>query len=885
MVKWDSVWIALKSVFRNGKVEDELNEEVSFHLEMQTRHNIEKGMDPETAKKKALKSFGGAEKTKEDCRDGWGLRLLSDTRRDTAYGIRQLMKDKGFAIVSVVTLGIGIGACASMFSLVNAVLLKPLPFEDPERLVWIQSAKAMGLSAQTHTVDNFKEFRDENNSFESMGAYFAFFDYGAYIHADERGNMIARVRCAGITEGFIETLGIKLALGRNFEGSEWAFNGPPSVILSHSYWKSHFNSDRGVVGTNISINGRPTNVVGVLPASFDFDSVFTPGTEVEMLVPFPLSEETNRYGNTIFGIGRLKEGVSVEAGGANLKLVSDRIKERLGSQHRRFHHHMNTESLDDRIRGPFRTAFYVLSVAVGCVLAIACVNIANLLIARSNGRRKEFSLRAALGAQRWRLIRQTLVESLILSGWGLALGLGLAYVATNWISGLQAFSIPMIQNVSIDGYAIGFVVLIAGVTGLGCGIFPALQFSRSAPFEALGDESQRGSSGRRTVWLRKGLVVTEVALSCLLLVCAGLLIRSFDRLLDVDLGFEPSNAIAWRVDGGREFESYQERANYYEALLDSIEALPGIEVAGIADTLPLGRNRQWGIVPRMNDGERGPGTGAFPRVVNHSYAEAMGIEVLAGRFFNAFETSESESVIVLNKNLADQLWKGDDPLGKTVFVNGRFEAKVVGVVSDVKHNSLDAAPSNEMYLNFHQIGDFMAAEMVVRSKLSTELLISTVRKGLQEYTGRPPSNEFKTLQSLVDHSVAPERLFKDVLSAFSLVALVLAAVGLYGVIAYSVGQRVREIGIRLAIGASPGRIRSMILTEGVWMTAIGITIGLLGAYGFSRYLSGMLYEVSTTDPFIFALNASVVAGIAILAAFLPARQASKGDPNEALRVE
>lgn len=878
-------WIGLKSIFRRNQFESDLDEEMQFHLEMQTKQNIERGMSPRKARLEALRAFGGEEKFKEICRESWGMRIVLDFWRDIAFGFRQLRKDKGFAFVSIATLAIGIGACSAMFSVVNTVLLEELPFEEPERLAWAQSHYTTGLSSQTMRVDNYLEWRDENDSFESMGAYFAFFEYSSYFLEDGGGNLVDRLNGVPITEGFLETLGVQPFLGRGFEANELVWNGPQVVILNHDTWKRHFGSDASVIGTSVTISGEPRTIVGVMPPSFDFDAVFTPGTKVDMLMPFPLVEETNRFGNTLSIVGRLKGGVTVDEAETNLKLITDRIKERVGERDGRYHHAANVSKLDDRVRGPYRSAFWILSGAVVCVLIIACVNIANLLIARSNGRRKEFAMRAAIGAKRWQLFRQTLVESLILSFGGLAFGLLLAVLGTNWISSLEAFSIPLVQNVSVDGTSIVFVVLISCLAGIVCGILPAIQFSGTAPMEALGDDGQRGTSGKRSAWLRKGLVVIEVALSCLLLIAAGLLIRSVESLLDEELGFEPSNAFVWHLDGAKAFDSWQERSIFYSDLADAIEALPGVDRAGLTDTLPLGRNRQWGVRAKVGENGQEPrGSGVFPRVVDDGYADAMGIKLVAGRFFNAFDTEDSQMGFVINEKLAKRLWDGQDPIGKAI-VTGRREGIVIGVVEDVRHSSLDEKPSPEMYLYLKQLGDGTPNELVVRSKMPPELLVARVREGLRSYDKRIPIDDFVQLQSLIDKSVAPQRLIKNVLSAFSFVALILATIGLYGVISYTIGQRTREIGIRLAIGAHPSEIVKMIVRDGLGMTVLGTVIGLAGAYGLSRYMSSLLYQVSATDPMIFASNAVVVAAIAMVASFLPARKASKADPTQALRVD
>ena len=491
---------------------------------------------------------------------------------DVRFALRQLTKNPGFSIVAVLTLTLGIGTCSAMFSLVHAVLFRPLPFRDSDRLVWIENVGSGGLSARTTRVDNFLEWRAQNRSFEELAAYFAFFDYSRYtlIGSGEP----RRLRGVGISKNFLGILGVQPMLGRGFTDEECAWNGRKAAMLSHAFWRQDFAADPNVVGRTITLNGDPTEIVGVLPPSFDFDSVFAPGTEVELLLPFPLTEETARWGNTLFSIGRLKPSATIQQAQAEFDVISRQVS---SAHPERGGFGARMSGLETSIRGGFRQSLLMLFAAVGCVLLIACVNLSNLLLARANARRREFAVRVALGATRWHLIRQTLTESLMLALGGCVLGVPLAFVATQGLSRLRTFSIPLLQSTTVDATVLGFTVAMTGLAGLVCGTLPALQLARGNMQQRLNDAGARGTGGAAAALVRKALVISEIAVACVLLVGAGLLIQSFEKLLDVNLGFQPKRAVSWRVDPTRSFNSLAEANRYYDGLIAQVAAVPGVE--------------------------------------------------------------------------------------------------------------------------------------------------------------------------------------------------------------------------------------------------------------------------------------------------------------------
>ncbi len=798
---------------------------------------------------------------------------------DLRFALRQLLKNPGFTAVAVLTLALGIGACTAMFSVVHAVLLRPLPFREPQRLVWIENVGTGGLSARTTRVDNFLGWREQNESFEELGAYFAFFDYARFTlidHGEPR-----RLRGVGISQNFLDVLGVRPLLGRGFADEECVWNGRKAALLSHAFWQQHFNGDRNAVGSTITLNGDPTEIVGVLPPSFDFDSIFAPGTEVEMLLPFPLAPETARWGNTLFAVGRLKPTVTIRQAQAEFDVISGRIHEAHAD---RGGFGARMTALEDSIRGSFRTAMFILSAAVVCVLLIACVNLSNLLLAHANARRKEFAVRSALGASAWRLARQILVESLVLAFGGCVIGVPLAFALTEGLSRLKAFSIPLLQTTSVDLTVLVFTVMLSFLAGLACGILPAWQLWHSDARENLSDAGERGSGGRSAGLLRRSLVTAEVALACVLLVAAGLLIRSFAEVLNVDLGFQSRSAIAWRADPVRAFKSLAEGNRYYDQLVEKVAAIPGVESVGLSDCLPLGRNRTWGAGAKGLSYPPGTYPIAFPRMVDHRYLQTMRIPLRAGRYFDVRDTADTEKVIVINETMARHLWPGEEAVGQIVTV-GRSDWRVIGVVGDVRHSTLEEQSGAEMYLSFRQTDDWSAIEVVVRSSRPAQSLVGDVRAALKEFDPTLPNSEFKTLEQIVDHAVAPRRLITNLLGTFSSLALLLASIGLYGVIAYSVSQRTKELGIRMAIGAQRDDVLRLVLREGLTTAGIGVVLGLIGAFLATRLLKSMLFGVSATNPLIFAVNALILMAVALAACLLPARRASRIDPMEALRYE
>jgi predicted permease len=797
---------------------------------------------------------------------------------DLKYAFRQLLKAPGFAFVAIATLALGIGVCTAMFSIVDAVLLKPLPFREPERLVWVENVFGGGLSGRTSRSDTLLAWREHSTSFEALGGYFAFFDYGR-LTLSGAGDP-ERLRGVGVSDNFLPVLGVPLLHGRNFTAEECAWQGPGAVLLSHSFWKRRFSSDPGVVGRSLTLNNTPNTIVGVLPPTFDFDSIFSPGSEIDVITPFPLTPETAQWGNTLFGIGRLRPGKTVAQAQAELTTISDALRKTITNAGS---FGAAVSPIGDALRGRFRTAFLILTGAVACVLAIACVNLSNLLLARANARRQEFAVRVALGASRRRLVQQALTESLLLAFAGSLVGIPVAVAATRALARLQTFGVPLLQDARVDPVALAVTLGLTTLAGVACGLLPALHLSRGHHGQALQAASHQRTASRSSATARNSLVVAEVALACVLLVGGGLLFRSFGALLQVQLGFDPQHAMAWRVDTPRTFASNAEATAYLDAAVRRVAALPGVEAVGLGDTLPLGRNRTWGAGAEGVEYPKGQYPIAYPRIVDHRYLQAMRVPLRSGRYFDERDDATAPKRVIINESLARRLWPDRDALGQRLAQNGG--STVFGVVADARHGTLEEAGGYEMYFDYRQGAQWGGMEMVVRSARPPESLVADVRAALLAHDPSLPNGEFYPLERLIDNAVAPRRLITRLLGFFSTLALTLAALGLYGVIAYSVVQRRQEIGIRMAIGAQRSDVLGLVLSGGLKLVTLGVALGLAGAFALTRLLQGLLFGVSAHDPLAFAGNAALLFTVAMAACALPALRATRVDPMATLRAD
>jgi predicted permease len=803
--------------------------------------------------------------------------LLQDLR----YTARTLRRDAGFAVFAILIAGLGIGASVTVFSVVNTLLLRPLPFASPSELVWIANRDTAGLSGQTTQVGHMLDLRERTRTLSAIAGYFAFYGVGDNLLRGSGGEP-ERLSGVPVSENFFEVLGVTPMLGRAFNAQESAWNGPKAVMLGYAIWERRFHRDPNIVGTSLVINDDPHTVVGVLPASFDFATIFAPGSRFDLYFPFPLSPETNRWGNTMAMIGRLKGGASADAARAEIRALAQQIT-REHPERNSFEGHV--KPLAEQVTGNVRLAAWVLAGAVGMVMLIVCANLSNLLLARTAARQKEVAVRMALGAGRGRVVAQLLTEGLVVSCSGALLGLVLAVGGTRLLTGLEAVSIPLLRDVRTDGMALGFALILAVVTGLVFGLAPALHASGPAMTSALKEASRGSTEGRGRSQMRSALVVSEIAFACVLLVGAGLLIRSLMRVLEVNIGFEPARAATIRVDPDSRYTTPAQRVAYLDEVLRRVRQAPGIESAAITDALPLGRNRTWGAGARGVTYERGKYPTAFVRVISEGYPAAMGVPLVAGRDLAASDTSDTEPVMLVNKTLAAVLWPGVDPIGQYIRGPCAKERRVVGIVGDVRHLSLEQDSGNEMYIPARQCNDLAGAYLVVRSALPPGQLAATLRTALAPVAGTLANNDFRTLQQLVDRSVSPRRFTVLLLGGFAAFALVLASLGIYALISYSVNQRTQEIGIRMALGASARDVQARILGQTLRLAAIGMALGAACSWLLVRGAASLLFGVTPRDPQTFLGMAFLLTVVALVAGYLPARRASRIDPMAALRAE
>jgi predicted permease len=599
-----------------------------------------------------------------------------------------------------------------------------------------------------------------------------------------------------------------------------------------------------------------------------------------MFEPLPLSPEINREGNTVAIIGRLKPGVTVQSAAAETAVLGKLLQQ---AHKDRNDFEPKVSGLAQHVSGQLRPTLLVLACAVGVVMLIVCANLSNLLLARGATRKKEIAIRTAMGAGRGRLIGQMLTESLVLSSCGAALGLLLAFVGTRALAHLTSVSIPLLSDVRIDGSVLGFTLVAALLTGLLFGLVPALQVQDLKLHDTLKDSSRGSSQGRGHAWIRGALVVSEIGLACVLLVGAGLLIRSFLRVLDVNMGFRPERAAALRIDPNSSYKTQEARNSYFTEALHRVMDVPGIEGAGLSDSLPLGHNRSWGVAAKGVQYTPQNYPNGFPRIISDGYFHAMGIPLKAGRDFTERDTKGSLNVIIINETLAKNLFPGQDPIGKIVRADDP-DRTVVGVVGDVHHMALEEGSGNEFYIPMRQTQDYGTVDLVVRTSLPTAELASRLREALRPIEPDLPTANMRTLQTMVDRAVSPRRFVVWLLGGFAGFALVLASLGIYAVISYSVSQRTQEIGIRMALGASAETLQRSILLQTLGLAGIGMVVGVVASWVLARTLSGLLFGVTSSDPVTFLGMLVILTAVAALAGYLPARRASQIDPMAALRM-
>jgi predicted permease len=880
---------------RRRPLDADLEAELAAHLQMAIDDNIARGLSPSEARRIALISIGGMEQARYRHREVRGFMNLDILLQDLKYTLRKLWRDPSFTVVAGLILALAIGANIAVFSVVNTLLLRPLPFHNAQELVWIAPPPTKcGLSCATYSTDAYDEFRAGTRSYQDVTGYFAFSSAGNL--SLNLGGAPIPATSIDVIQNFFQLLGVHAQMGRVFTPDDARNGAAPVVLLTHAWWKRQFNADPNIVGKTFDMNGQQTTVIGVLPASFDFGAVFAPGTKVDAITPLNLYGPPRDWGNIITMIGRMKPGVTLGQAVEEAARVAPHMcwnnkhPETCGD----YKGAVVPVPLKDYISGKLRRSLVVLWCAVGAILLIACVNLSNLLLARAASRAKEFAMRGALGASRGRIVRQLLTESLVLSAIGAILGFMLAAVLVQWLAHQGAIALPLLSTLHLDGAALGWTVLIAVFAATIFGLVPGLRMAGGNVYESLKDAGPGATASRKHERIRSVLVVTEVALACMLLVGAGLLLRSFMNVLNVDLGFEPDRAAAIKVDYDANVPndkdgslSAQKLSVIFQQILSRVSALPGVEAAGVVDYLPLGQNRAWGLP--FPKGVKRPkiDTGPLVYVISPGYMRAMGTSI-RGRDFAWSDGPKSEQVVMINKSFAKFLagyadWPNGDAVGHPLANGGGPDLHIVGVVDDVHEENVDGEAGWQIYYPMTQASP-NGAELVVRTRMQPSALAGSVLATLREMNPKQPAAEFKPIRMLVAHAVSGRQFFMLLVVSFATLGLLLAALGIYGVISYTVTRQTQEIGIRMALGASAGHVRRQILTATLRLALIGVVLGVGASIAGARLIAALLFGTSPWDVATYGSMAMLLLLIAALSGYIPAFRASRINPTVALRT-
>jgi putative ABC transport system permease protein len=805
--------------------------------------------------------------------------------QDLRYALRKLRASPGFTIAALASLALGIGATTAIFSVVNGVLLKPLPYADPHELVMVWEHNfPRGLTRNTVSPANFIAWSEQASVFESLAALF---ETSATVTGSGEPERVGLVFASA---SLFPLLGVQPVIGRPYTSDEDRAGAARVALLGYGFWQRRFGGDRSVIGRTLTVDGQPVTVIGVLPDGFAFDLPVKfgwTGTQ-DVWIPFQFAADARSFsGRYLQVVGRLSSGVTVQRAQDRMSALAVQFAQDLPERQTGWS--VNVVPLDEQLVGDVRKALLLILGAVTLVLLIACANVANLLLARSIDRRQELTLRAALGASRAATIRQLLVESLVLAAAGGILG---AWLAWTTVEGLVALSpdIPRLEQVTVDGAVLGFTLVVSVITGLLFGLAPALRASRVELGAALKEGGARGGGGAAVSRMRNSLVVAEVGLSIVLLVGAGLLIRSFARQLDVGVGIETERLVLADVQlPGSDYPEPSKRARTFQTLVERVQALPGVQSASAITFPPLsGAGSATGFW--VNDRPipaQGEGPVADIRWVHRDYHRTLGIPLVAGRLFDRTDAEGTPLRVVVNRQFAESFWPGESATGKSISMpwQDTLVAEIIGVVEDVRHDGPRTEIRPMIYWHHPQFHAFNFMTLVVRTSWDRVTIAPALRAEVQAVDRNLPIYNVRTLESALSETLARARLATISLGFFALVALTLAGVGVYGVLAYSVSQRTREFGIRMAVGAVQQTLVLLVLKQGLRLVAIGLVIGTVTALAASRVMRGLIFEIGTTDPLSFLGAAVVLSVVALLACYLPARRATRVDPVVALRTE
>ena len=893
----------MSNVFRShARRQEELDEEIRAHLEMAIRDRMSRGETREEAERAARREFGDVTTVREVTGDMWSGQSVERVMQDVRWALRGLLRAPGFAAVAILTLALGIGANTAIFSVVNGVLLEPLAYPRSHELVYITSQfPTLGFDQFPVDAAEYLELRERNRSFQDVGAYVI-----NAVNIGGEGQQPARVTSAIATASLFTTLGVPARLGRTFTPAEMLPNAANVAVLSSELWESVFAGDRAIIGKQIDVEGVKTTVVGVMPPGFD---IHDQGVKFwQPLTLDPAQRQQYRGGHFLLLVGRLAPNVTLARAQSELQTLLAQWPAADGADPNAApgapgfvhtpttkNHRLRYDDLQKDIVGSIGTALVVLQAAVGLVLLIACANMANLLLMRAETRHKELAVRAALGAGRSRLMRQFLAEGLVLSFGGAIAGVALAYWGLHALVAANSGSIPRAASVALDGRVLLFTLLLAIGTGLLFGLAPLLHLSTNSIGLTLRDAGSRTTAGAARNRVRRALVIAEMAFAVMLVVGAGLLLRSFWNLMRVDSGFDRSNLTTFNVVlPATPYRDSTRRVAFFSNLMAQLGAVPGVKAVAAMSGLPPRRqvNANDTVIEGYVPVPGGPSQNVdYYQYVTPSYVSTMGIPVVEGRSFGPADGPLSTPVAMINQRMAQLFYGKTSPIGRRVQPGGsKTWFTIVGVLKDVKQGGVDSRTGSELYMDYEQAPAALGfaprnMNVVIRSPLEPASLAATVRRSVSTLDPTLPVVKFRTMDDVFSDSVSRPRFLAQLLGIFAAVALALAAIGTYGVLAYSVTVRRRELGIRMALGSSQQGLLSLVLGQGMGLAVLGLVVGLAGAFGVTRLAASLLFGVKPADPLTFVGVSAFMLAVAFLACLVPARRATRVDPLVALRTE
>lgn len=876
-----SFWLRLQSLFHRSRVSDRLNDEFHFHLEQQIAENIASGMDPDEARHAAARIFGNQTALREQTLEKWHWLWLETFVRDVQYAGRGLARTPGFAVVAILVIALGIGATTALFTVVRSVLLEPLPFKDARRLVRLYEHTADGKFPYNSVAAGvFVEWKKQSVAFSGLSIFNIDFAYGL---SGTGGQLPEKVRASECSWDLFDTLGVQPALGRSFTASDDRPSANATVVLSWGLWKRRFGGDPAVLNQSIHLDTKPYTVIGVMPAWFAY-----PESRVQVWTPVHHEERPDRWqvlDNHMFKVvGRLKPGVTQAAATQEISLITRRIHD-AHLDNPFISDAANSRPLLDSIVGDVKTPLYVLLAATGCLLLIACLNVASLLVARSAARRKELAVRTALGGSRWRLLSEHLTETSLLSVFGGAAGLAFAYAAIQWFVAFRR-DMSRVEAIHVDAAVIGFAVGLVFLCAVFAGAISSFSVKGGQVLSSLQQSSRSHSADRSQAKVRQSLLAVEVGLTVVLLIGAGLMLKSYERLRSSDLGCVTKNVLTMHLDLPEvKYSQPSQRVSFFETLLARVRAFPGVQFAGLTTAAPGdGYDGDQGFLiaghPPLPQGQS---QYAMDRFVDPGYFETLGIPLLRGQTFDHNQRLDHANEVIISSSFARQYFGDEDPLGKQLLTMGQRPFKIVGIVGDTRFEI--AEPSQPIFYFPLYIGTEGEGTLAIRSTHDVTSLALSVQEVVQQLDAELPVSDILTMDQLIGKSTLDASFNATLLLAFAASSLVLAAVGLFGVLSYIVGQRTSEIGIRIAVGAQPSEVLRLMLVDGLRPAGFGLLLGLAGGLAASDLIRALLYGMQPLDVSVFALVALLLLSVAGLACLLPAWRASRLDPVRALRNE